>query len=344
MPFRLDDWELRDPWFLLAVLLAPILLVLLRRGSGFVLFSSLAIPDQAPRSLRVRLGGLPTFLLVVSVLALSVGLAGPRRGDATTRISREGIALMMALDRSGSMDARDFETDREINRLQTVQRVFQSFLTDPDGRTRRPDDLIGAIAFGRYPDSVCPLTLDHGSLSTIVGDLEVLRDRQESATAIGDALALAVERLREHPARSKVVILLTDGEDNASIIDPRTSAQLAADHKVKVYTIGAGKTGEVAFPVWDPLGQRMVLDSRFFELDEEALRQIAETTGGQYFQAEDAAALERVIAEIDLLERSEISEVRYRDYTEFFPAFIWAALGLVAASAIISGTVLRRLP
>ncbi len=338
------DWEFRDPWFLLAAMIAPLLWLLLRRSPGVIHYSSIAIPRKAPRSLRVRLSGLPALLLALAALSTAISLAGPRRGDATTRVSREGIAMMMVLDRSGSMDARDFEKDTDINRLHAVQRVFRDFLTNADNKARRPDDLIGAIAFGRFPDSVCPLTLDHGSLAAIVGDLEVLHDPQESATAVGDALALAVERLREHPARSKVVILLTDGEDNASIIDPLTSAQLAADHDVKVYTIGAGRDGNVLFPVFNSRTQQWTLTRRFFELDEEQLIEIAELTGGQYFAAEDAASLERVISEIDQLERSEITEERFLRYTEFFKIFIHAALACVALAGIIGGTLLRRLP
>lgn len=340
----MPEWELRDPWFLTAALAAPVLWWLLRRSSGRVVYSSLDIPRRAPRGWRVRLVGLPTLCLTLAVLTVAVALAGPRRGDATTRVTKEGIAMMMVIDRSGSMDARDFQTDRDINRLQTVQSVFRNFLTDEAGAARRPDDLIGAIAFGRFPDSVCPLTLDHGSLAAIVGDLEVLRDRQESATAIGDALALAVERLREHPARSKVVILLTDGEDNASLIDPETAAELAADHGVKVYTIGAGRTGEGIIPVWDPFRQDYVPRRQIFRLDEDALRSIAESTGGQYFAAEDRASLEAVVAEIDALERSEVTEVRYLRYTEYFPVFLWTALGLLVSGVLVAGTALRRIP
>lgn len=339
-----NDWEFRDPWFLLAAVIAPLLWLLLRRSPGVIHYSNLTIPSRAPRSLRVRMAGLPALLLAVAALSIAISLAGPRRGDATTRVSREGIAMMVVLDRSGSMDARDFEQDTEINRLHAVQRVFRDFLTDGEGRARRPDDLIGAIAFGRYPDSVCPLTLDHGSLAAIVGDLEVLHDPQESATAIGDALSLSVERLREHPARSKVVILLTDGEDNASIIDPLTAAQLASDHEVKVYTIGAGRDGNVLFPVFNPRTQQRSFERRFFELDEKQLIEIADLTGGQYFAAEDSPSLERVISEIDELERSEITEVRYLRYTEFFKIFVQIALGCVAAAGIIGGTLLRRLP
>ncbi len=338
------DWEFRDPWFLLAAILAPLIWFLLRRRPGAVLYSSLSLPSLAPRSWRVRIAGIPTLLIALAALSIAIALSGPRRGDATTRVSREGIAMMMVVDRSGSMDARDFDRDTDINRLQTVQRVFRQFLTTEEGRSRRPDDLIGAIAFGRYPDSICPLTLDHGSLGAIVGSLEVLRDQKESATAIGDALALAVERLREHPARSKVVILLTDGEDNASIINPRTAAQLAADHQVKVYTIGAGRDGEVLFPVWDAFRQRFVLKRRFFELDEEALVEIAEVTGGRFFEAQDAISLESVVAEIDQLERSEVTEVRYLSYTEYYGVFILAALSMLAGAGLIRGTILRRLP
>jgi len=337
------SWELRDPALLLLALVVPVLWLLWRRSPGVVLFSDLRIVESGPRGWRVRLAGLPALLLAVAAISIAVALAGPRRGDATTRVSRDGIAIQMVIDRSGSMAALP-ANDPTKNRLQTLQEVFRRFLLGDGGSPRRPDDLIGAVAFARYPDSICPLTLDHASLALIVDDLEPILDESESATAIGDGLALAVERMREHPARSKVVVLLTDGSDNASLIDPLTAAQLAVDQGVRVYTIGAGRTGSVVYRFFDPGLQREREVERFERFDPSQLMEIAELTGGQYFAAEDEVALERVIREIDQLERSEITETRYLRYTEYFSSFLLLALVSLALGGLLGGTVLRRLP
>lgn len=340
MPELAGGFELRDPLFLLAGLLAPLVFLLSARTPGALRYSSVSLPAAAPRSLRWRLARLPALLLAASVLLLAVALAGPRTGDATSVVRREGIAIVMVVDRSGSMQARDFvRGDTSVSRLDAVQRVFHDFVSRPG----RAGDLIGLVAFARYADGVCPLTTDRGNLLAILDQLEIVSDRSEDGTAVGDGLALAVERLRGQEALSKVAILLTDGVENAGVIPPLQAAELAASHGVRVYTIGAGTTGYAPFPVQGP-GGRTVLQRAYVEIDERTLQRIAVRSGGRYFRAGDADALAEVVDEIDRLERSQITEIRYLEYRHHHVPLVASALGLLGVAALLSASWLRRLP
>ena len=333
-------WELRDPLFLLVALLAPIVFRLTSRLPAVLIYSSLQIVESAPRSLRSRLVALPPGMLAIAVVVLAIALAGPRTGDAMSRFRREGIAIAMVVDRSGSMQARDFvRGDTSVSRLDVVKEVFKDFVNS----SNRSNDLVGLVSFARYADGLCPLTLDHGNLLVILEQLEIVSERGEDGTAVGEGLAMAVERVRNVDTKSKVIILLTDGVNNVGDIDPLQAAELAAQYGIKVYAIGAGRTGYAPVPVAGPGGQ-VVLQRAYVEIDEDTLRAIAERTGGRYFHAENADVLQEVIEEIDRLERSEIIEVRYLEYEHHYAGFVSAALFLIAASALLSGTLLRRLP
>jgi Ca-activated chloride channel homolog len=337
--------EFRDPLLLLLVLLAPLVFIAASRSASAVRFSSLRIPDHAGRSWRVRLAVLPAVLSMLAVAIMAVALAGPRTPDAQTKVSREGIAIMAVIDRSGSMHARDLvKDDLSIDRLSVVKDVFRQFVLGGEAGGGRPDDPIGLIAFARYADSLCPLTLDHGNLVSMVDDLEIVSERDEDGTALGDGLALAVERLRQSTAKSKVVILLTDGVNNAGAIESGQAAELAASQQIKVYCIGAGTDGLAPFPVIDPFTGREHLQPTYVEIDEEALKEIADKTGGRYFRATDKDSLASIYAEIDRLERSKISEVRYLQYTEHYKPLVIAALGLMAVAAVAKGSLFRTLP
>lgn len=344
----MPDWlagglELRHPLFLWAGLLAPIVYALARRLPSSLTYSSLSLADAAPRSLRVRLSVLPAALLALATLCLAFAMAGPRTGDATTKVKREGIAIMLVVDRSGSMDARDFVAgDYSVSRLDAVKGALREFVLGGDAGAGRPNDLIGVVAFGTYADGICPLTLDHDNLMSIVDDLQVAEEQTEAATAVGEGLALAVERLRAHPAHSKVVILLTDGVNNAGEIEPLQAAELAAGLNIKVYTVGAGSTGIAPMPY--RAGGRTVLRPVPVEIDEATLTRIAERTGGRYFNAKSEEGLIETYSEIDHLERTEITEVRYLQYDEHYAVFVLAALSLIALASLTAGTVLRRLP
>ncbi len=336
--------ELRNPPFLLSALLAPLVGLLAARLPTWLTYSSLTILDGAPRGLRVRLRIVPAILLGTATALLAVALAGPRTGDATTKVKREGIAIMLVVDRSGSMNARDFvKDDYSVSRLDAVKQVLQRFVLGGNGLSGRPNDLLGLVVFGTYADGIAPLTLDHANLTQIIEDVGVALERSESATAIGEGLGLAVERLRGIEARSKVVVLLTDGVNNAGEIDPRQAAELAVVHDIRVYTVGAGTTGVAPVPVRTGDGQT-VLRAMRVEMDERTLEDIARRTGGKYFKAADAEALAETYAEIDGLERTELTEIRYLQYQEHYQYFVLAALVLILAAGLSSGTWLRRLP
>ena len=336
--------EFREPLLLLLAVLAVPLYLLARRAPGRLVFSSLGILPGEAGGWRRRFAWVPDVMLCLALIALVVALAGPRVGERFSRIHREGIAIMMVVDVSSSMRALDLSTAaRERTRLEAVQDVFEAFVLGGGDLAGRPDDAIGLVSFAGFADTAAPLTLDHNNLAAVARDLSTVRDRTEDGTAIGDALALAVERLRESTARSRIAVVLTDGVNNAGVESPAAAAELARSMGVKVYTIGAGTTGLAPVRMEDRFG-RSILRSMRVEVDEAVLRQIAEVAGGQYFRAEDAEGLERVYAEIDRLERTRITEDRSRQYDELFAVPLAFALALLAIGWLARGTLFARLP
>jgi Ca-activated chloride channel family protein len=265
-------------------------------------------------------------------------MARPQTGRTQTQVRTEGIDIVLVVDTSGSMRALDLDADRQIarrrNRLEVVKDVVESFVG------KRDNDQIGIVVFGSEAFTQCPLTLDHGIVGTFLERLEI--GMAGDATAIGSALGTAVKRLKESQAKSKVVILLTDGRSNAGSLSPLKAAEVAATFGIKVYTIGAGTRGKAPFIVDSFFGQRVVYES--VEIDEETLRRIAETTGGQYFRAEDSGALEAIYDQIDQLEKTEIEMHSYMEYNERFRWFVIPALILLLAEIVLLGTRFRKLP
>ncbi|GAG05057.1 unnamed protein product, partial [marine sediment metagenome] len=256
---------------------------------------------------------------VLGLALLIVALARPQRGREEFRIRTEGVAIEMCIDRSGSMQAMDFHIDgKRVNRLAAVKKVFEDFVTGTGDLPGRPDDPIGLVAFGGYAHDKCPLTLDHNALSQILNTVKIAQPiydsqgrvinerlwKEEQLTAIGDAVAHAVDRLKDANAKSKVIILLSDGENTAGAIDPAEAAEAAKAYEIKIYTIGVGSTGLAPFPVGTDRSGRTVLRPGQVRLDEQTLKMMAETTGGRYFNAKDTEALEEVYAEIDKLEKT----------------------------------------
>ena len=336
--------EFREPLLLLLALLALPVFLLARRAPGRVVFSSLRILPDETGGWRGRLAWLPDAVLCLALVALVIALAGPRIGERFSRVHREGIAIMMVIDVSSSMRALDLSTPAvERTRLEAVQDVFEGFVLGDGELPGRPDDAIGLVAFAGFADTAVPLTLDHNNLTAVARNLTTVTDRAEDGTAIGDALALAVERLRESEARSRIAVVLTDGVNNAGIESPAAAAELARSMGVKVYAIGAGTAGLAPVRVEDRFG-RTVLRSMRVEMDEAMLRQVAEVANGRFFRAEDADGLTRVYAEIDRLERTRITEDRFRQYDELFALPLALALALLALALLGRGALFARLP
>jgi Ca-activated chloride channel family protein len=356
----MNGFRFQDPlWLLLLVPIVVLSFVAARRSRRTaVLYSNVQLLRTLPVTLMQRVKRLLPWLRAVGLLLLVAALARPQQGLREFRVSTEGIAIQMCLDRSGSMQALDFEIDGQpVNRLEAVKRVFRDFVGGGGELPGRPDDLIGLIAFGGFAEAKSPLTLDHGALLEVLKSIEIpqpIRDsrnrvinarllEEEMATAIGDAVAVAVDRLKEAEAKSKVVILLSDGENTAGVVTPEEAAEVAKAFGIKIYTIGVGRTGRAPFPVQDAFG-RAVLQAQLVRLDEQTLKMLAETTGGRYFNAQDTRALEDVYAEIDQLEKTETEGRLYTEYIELYLWFLLSGLGLILLEVVLSATRFRSLP
>jgi Ca-activated chloride channel family protein len=354
---RLYSWF----WLLLAPAVAGALWWRFRpQARAAAVFSSVADLKDLPVTLAQRLRRALPYLYGLGLCLVIAALARPQSGKAESRISGEGIAIEIVLDVSGSMDALDFQLDgQDTSRLAAVKHVIREFVlgSRQSGLSGRPDDLIGLVAFGGFADSKCPLTLDHGALVDIVAGLEIprpVRDRQgrvinaqtlqeELATAIGDGVAVAVDRLRGAHAASKVMILLTDGDNNAGVVDPRQAAAIAAESGIRLYTIGIGRNGLVPMPQEDEFGNRVLVPAQF-RIDEDLLREMAKTGKGRYFHASDSEGLAQVYAEIDKLEKSKFEETKYSDYTELFRWFAGPGLAVLLIVGVLTETRFRSLP
>jgi Ca-activated chloride channel family protein len=283
-----------------------------------------------------------------------LALARPQLGKEEFRIRTEGIAIEMAIDRSGSMRALDFGDE---TRLEVVKRVFRDFVAGKDDLEGRPDDLIGLVVFGGFADSKCPLTLDHGALLQVLKTVEIpqlIRDHrgnplnlnlveEEMQTAIGDALALGVARLKEIEAESKVLILLSDGKNTAGIIDPAEAADAAKAFGIKIYSIGVGSTGKVPMELEDEYG-RKYRRQVYVELDEATLKMLAEKTEGRYFNARNEASLVEIYQEIDAMEKTKTEGRLYTEYKELFQYALLPGLALILLELLLAATRFRSLP
>lgn len=329
-----------------------------RRRGGSIRFSSLSNARMAGRSLRVSLSGLPLAIRIVIAVLIIAALARPQLGREKVKDVTRGVAMEMVIDRSGSMGAEMDYMGRRLNRLEVVKKVFEEFLVG-NGQTLegRPNDLAGMIAFARYADTMAPLTLGHGALLRFLDTVEIVKRRNEDGTAIGDAVALAAARLKtaeedlarfasetgekEYEIKSKIIILLTDGQNNSGQRMPEEAAQLAADWGIKIYTIGVG-SDESINTVRTLLGNFKIPSAN--RVDTRPLEAVASLTGGVFRLAEDEKSLREIYEEIDRLEKSEIESVRYVDYRELFVPFCAAALCLLILEVILSTVVFRRIP
>lgn len=331
-------FEFANPWMLLGLLLIP-LVALLQGGKGVapaIVFSSLKPLQERGRVRRSRMGGWLTSLLLLALALLVTALARPRQGKTISQVQASGIDIMLALDVSGSMQAEDFTIGGErANRLEVVKQVTKKFIEE------RPNDRIGIVCFAGRPYLVSPLTLDHGWL---LANLERVKiGLVEDGTAIGSAIASSANRLKEKEAKSKIVVLLTDGDNNAGKVTPLTAAEAAKALGIKIYTIGAGTRGFAPMPVQDQFGRRLYRNVKV-DVDEDTLKKIADLTNAKFYRATDTKTLGQIFEQIDKLEKSTIELNQYTQYRELFPWFLAAGFVVLALQSVLAQTVGRRLP
>ncbi|MBI4598419.1 MAG: VWA domain-containing protein [Candidatus Omnitrophica bacterium] len=287
---------------------------------------------------RSRAGWLrvPAWLRLTALALITAALARPQLGLEATKVSAEGIDIVLAVDVSSSMLAEDFTLrGRRTNRLEVVKDVVKDFVD------HRPNDRIGLVIFAGRPYTQCPLTLDHGWLLRCLTQAQI--GMVEDGTAIGSGIATSLNRLRSSKANSRVMVLLTDGVNNAGAITPEAAAQLAKALKVKMYAVGAGTKGAAPFPVKNAFGQTVYQPVQI-DVDDEGLTRIAEETGGTYFRATDTDSLKQTYAHIDQMETTVIEQPRYLTYQEWYPWFVIPALLVLLVELVLANTWLRVLP
>ncbi len=330
-------WRFAHPaFFALVVSLAPVVYFGLRgSGQGRIRFSSVAIARAArggrPQGFRI----VPLALRASALFLLVLALARPQGGSVSQEVTSEGVDIMLVADTSGSMEAMDFTLGGErATRLDVAKKVIRDFI---DGRA---NDRIGLTVFGEEAFIQCPTTIDYGVLSNTLDAVQL--KMAGDGTAIGSALGVAVQSLRELPGRSRIVILLTDGRSNTGILTPLQAARAAATYGIKVYTVGVGTKGKAPFLVQDLFGKRFAYQE--VDLDEGALKAIAEATGARYFRATSTERLTEIYKIIDTMERTKVQVREFTDYHELFPNLLWPALSLLLLEIFLRATWLRTLP
>jgi Ca-activated chloride channel family protein len=326
-----------NPEFLVFLILIPLLTIYYwKRGQGLtgkVKFSTVKHMKNLPISWRQRMRKNIYVLRLIILSMIIIGLARPQSGTRKQEITTEGIDIMLALDVSSSMLAEDFKPK---NRIAAAKAVAEEFI---QGRT---NDRIGLIVFAGEAFTQCPLTLDYGVLIDLLSKVEVAPSDWDG-TAIGNGIATSVMRLKDSKAKSKVIILLTDGRNNAGEINPITAAQVAQTFDIRVYTIGAGTRGSALYPVDDPVfGRRYV--SMPVEIDEALLQNIAGKTNGQYFRATNTEKLRSIYHEINEMEKTKIQVKEFTKYKELYVNYAGAGLALLLLEILLLNTWLRKLP
>ncbi|MGE5279584.1 MAG: vWA domain-containing protein [Deltaproteobacteria bacterium] len=304
-----------------------------RRGMTFP--SGLLLADL-PQTFKLRSARRLVWLRTLVYALALLALARPQGPAQQGTIHREGIDIVLVLDASTSMLAEDFQLKGlRVNRSDVVKDVVRDFVKE------RPDDRIGLVAFAGIAYTLCPLTLDHGWLLTHLE--RVTPGMFQDGTAIGTALSVALNRLKDSRAKSKIIILLTDGINNAGEITPMTAAEAARALGVKIYTIGAGSRGPVPYPFQDIYG-RVVYRQVLLEIDEASLKDIARVTLGEYFRATDTASLRRIYEAINKMEKVRFEEKGFEERQELFPLFLLPALVLIVLETVLKNTWLRVTP
>ncbi len=334
----MNDITFAHPWAFVLLLLLPLLAVLRgRRGRApAVQYSGLGLLGDLGRTRRVSSGGWLSALRFLALACFIVALARPQRIDTTSQVQESGIDLMLAIDLSPSMDALDYhENGEEISRVQAVRETVSKFIE------ARPNDRIGMVVFAGEAYLMSPLTLDHDWLLHNVDRLQV--GLAGDATAIGSALAVCANRLRHQDSKSKIIVLLTDGANNAGKVTPLAAAEAAHALGIKIYTIGAGSADVAKFPRRNMFGQ-VEYTTIPVDIDEGALQRIAEAGGGKFFRAADTETLRHVYDQINQLETSKVSTRQYNHFTEYFMWSVYPGLFLLGMEIALAQTRLRRVP
>jgi Ca-activated chloride channel family protein len=267
---------------------------------------------------------------------LLIALARPQYGNEQTKVTTEGIDIVLAVDISGSMLAEDFEIGgKRYNRLYVTKQVVKDFIQ------RRTNDRIGLVVFAGRAYTQCPMTLDYGMLLQLLEKVEI--GMVEDGTAIGSAIGSSVERLKNTKAKSKVIVLMTDGRNNAGEIDPFTAAEIAKTFGIKIYTIGAGTKGLAPFPAVDIFGNKVMKQVKI-DIDDDSLREIAKITDGRYYRATDTESLKEIYSQIDKLEKTESEVTQFTEYHELFHYFLLPAFGLLLLELGLTKIRFRKIP
>jgi Ca-activated chloride channel homolog len=332
-------FQFAAPWLLTLLFSLPLLAYVLHRKqarhqTAGLRFASVRLLRQQ-RTWRTTLRPLLTVGRLLAVALMIIGLARPQLAQAKETVHGEGVDIVIAQDMSGSMAALDFQPQ---NRLEAAKAVVEDFIS------RRTYDRIGLVVFAHEAFSQSPMTTDHAVLNRLLKQIQLAPDlRVQDGTAIGLGLANAANMLKDSKAKSRVVILLTDGANNSGEIAPETATEAAKTLGIKVYTIGMGRPGQVPIPVDSLFGGKEIVYQQS-DLDEGLLQKIAQTTGGQYFRATDTADLQRIYDHINQLEKSQIEITRYSDSIELMMFALVPALALVLSEQVLSQTLFRRIP
>jgi Ca-activated chloride channel family protein len=329
------------PYFLLLLLVLPALAWLKgKRGEPpAFLYSSVQLVRPILNITRARSGGFLSALRWLALALLIIALAQPRLTRSETKVTASGVDIVVALDMSGSMISEDFELGtRRVNRFNMARQVLKGFID------KRPNDRIGLVVFASQAFIATPLTLDHDFLMDHLDRLQI-GVIDEKSTAIGSALSTAVNRLREVKSKSKIVILMTDGQNNAGKIAPLAAAEAAEALGVKVYTIGVGMRGQAPMPAGrDPFTGEVRYQLVPVDIDEDTLQKIADKTNGKYYRADNTAHFQAIYAEIDKLEKTEKEVKKFAQHRELFRWAVAPGLGLVLLELLLRHTIFRRLP
>lgn len=326
------------PYFLLLIIFLAIYIFIEKKfklnKATTILLPQTQLYKKTTSTLKTKLSKILVWLKILAIVLIILALSRPQAGQNKEEVYNQGIDIMLVMDTSSSMQALDFQPD---NRLQAAKKVAKDFVK---GRT---NDRIGIVVFSGLAFTQCPITIDHDAVLDFLDKIEINMTGVDG-TAIGSAIATGASRLKSSNAKSKVIILVTDGRNNMGEIDPISASKASAALGIKIYTIGAATPGDSLYPVDDPVFGRRLVKIANQDLDESTLADIAGTTKGRYFRASNTNSLLSIFKQIDNMEKTEIKALKYTDYKELFHYFLWPALLLLLGCEFLNKTYLRKLP